>query len=66
MATLATVGYGDPHPTTEAAKLFTVLYILLGLGILAAFISELTRHRSAVIARLRAHDDTTDHDAEQG
>lgn len=65
VVTLATVGYGDLHPTTEAAKLFTVLYILLGLGVLAAFISELTRHRSAAIARLRAHDDTTDPNAEQ-
>lgn len=65
VVTLATVGYGDLHPTTEAAKLFTVLYILLGLGVLAAFISELTKHRSSVIARLRAHDATTDPDTEQ-
>jgi len=52
VVTLATVGFGDLHPTTDAAKLFTVLYILAGLGVIAAFISELTKHRAAVLARL--------------
>jgi len=42
---LATVGFGDLHPTTDVAKLFTVFYILTGVGVLAAFISELTKHR---------------------
>jgi hypothetical protein len=45
VVTLATVGYGDLHPTTEAARLFTVLYILTGVGILAAFFSELAKYR---------------------
>jgi len=45
VVTLATVGFGDLHPTTEPAKLFTVGYILIGIGILAAFASELTKHR---------------------
>ena len=56
VVTLATVGFGDLHPTTDAAKIFTIVYILFGLGILAAFISELTKHRAAVLARLRSHD----------
>jgi voltage-gated potassium channel len=47
VVTLATVGYGDFHPTTDPAKLFTVGYILVGIGILAAFASELTKHRKA-------------------
>ncbi len=47
VVTLATVGYGDLHPTTDGAKLFTVAYILIGIGILAAFASELTKHRRA-------------------
>jgi voltage-gated potassium channel len=51
VVTLATVGFGDLHPTTDAAKLFTVVYILAGLGVLAAFISEITKHRAARIAR---------------
>jgi voltage-gated potassium channel len=45
VVTLATVGYGDLHPTTEAARLFTIAYILTGIGILAAFVSELARYR---------------------
>ena len=45
VVTLATVGYGDLHPTTGAAKLFTVGYILVGIGIVAAFAGELTKHR---------------------
>jgi hypothetical protein len=61
--TLATVGFGDLHPTTDAAKLFTILYILFGLGVIAAFISEITKHRAAVIAGLRRHDETSDPDA---
>jgi hypothetical protein len=43
---LATVGFGDLVPTTDATKLFTVAYILVGIGILAAFVSELTKRRA--------------------
>lgn len=45
VVTLATVGYGDLHPTTEFGRLFTIGYILTGIGILAGFASELTKHR---------------------
>lgn len=47
VVTLATVGFGDLTPTTPVAKLFTVGYILIGIGILAAFASELTKYRQA-------------------
>lgn len=30
MTTLATVGYGDLHPTSKISKLFTVAYIIVG------------------------------------
>ena len=59
VVTLATVGFGDLHPTTDAAKLFTVLYILFGLGVIAAFISELMKHRAKVLARVLPHDQTS-------
>jgi voltage-gated potassium channel len=49
VVTLATVGFGDLHPTTDAAKLFTIFYILTGIGILAGFASELTKFRRAAI-----------------
>ena len=48
VVTLATVGFGDLTPTTDVAKLFTVGYILIGLGILAAFVSELTKTRQSI------------------
>jgi voltage-gated potassium channel len=48
---LATVGFGDLVPTTDVGKLFTVGYILLGIGIIAGFASELTKDRRAVVAR---------------
>lgn len=31
---LATIGYGDLTPTTPEAKLFTIVYIINGIGIL--------------------------------
>ena len=54
VAALATVGFGDLHPTADAAKLFTVVYIVAGLGILGAFIAEFDRQRST--ARRRRHE----------
>jgi hypothetical protein len=40
VVTLATVGYGDIHPVTDLGKLFTVLYILTGVGVLVVFASR--------------------------
>lgn len=37
VVTLATVGYGDITPTTEIGKIFTIFYILSGVGIIATF-----------------------------
>jgi voltage-gated potassium channel Kch len=47
--TLATVGYGDIVPTTNAGKLFTIFYVLIGIGIIATFASQLLRN--AVVRR---------------
>ena len=41
--TLATVGFGDLAPSTDESKLFTVVYVLAGVGILVSFFSELAR-----------------------
>jgi hypothetical protein len=40
VTTLTTVGYGDFSPQTTAGKLFTVVYVLVGVGILLAFLSR--------------------------
>jgi hypothetical protein len=38
---LATVGYGDLVPDTAIAKIFTVVYVLTGIGILVSFFTAL-------------------------
>jgi hypothetical protein len=40
--TLATVGYGDLAPTHTISKLFTIVYIFIGLGTLLLFINKMT------------------------
>ncbi len=42
ISTLTTVGYGDFVPTTSLSKLFTSLYIIIGLGIFLLFINVLS------------------------
>lgn len=63
---LATVGFGDLVPTTDAGKLFTVAYILFGIGILAAFASELTRDRRAAVAQRMAVGRSIEHQPPDG
>jgi hypothetical protein len=43
VVTLATVGFGDLTPTTQGAKLFTMAYIVVGIGILATFATTVAR-----------------------
>ncbi len=43
--TLSTVGYGDFSPTTTASKLFTMVYIFLGISIFVSFASMLAKER---------------------
>ncbi len=53
--TLTTVGYGDFSPHTTLGKLFSMLYILLGLGLLGSLIAMITEKSRGWADALRAH-----------
>ena len=52
--TLATVGLGDLTPTTTAGKVFTMLYVIMGIGVLAAVINATVDRASARLHRSTA------------
>jgi voltage-gated potassium channel len=47
VTTLTTVGFGDPAPATALGKIFTILYIFVGLGVIGGFINVLAKHTFA-------------------
>lgn len=42
--TLTTVGYGDISPTTVPGKIFTMVYIVVGIGIFVALVTTIAHH----------------------
>lgn len=53
VVTLTTVGYGDITPKTELGRLFTTFYILIGVGIIATFVSALVKHQATKVEARR-------------
>jgi ion channel len=47
VTTLTTVGLGDLVPTTMLGKLFTILFIFVGVGLIAGFINSLAKETFA-------------------
>jgi voltage-gated potassium channel Kch len=67
VVTLATVGYGDLTPTSDGTRIFTIIYILMGLGVLVALGSSIARQYIGMKAegghtRERLHDLRHRHD----
>lgn len=50
---ITTVGFGDLTPSTDASKLFTVIYILSGIALVATYLSVTLRLLSHRVARPR-------------
>jgi len=57
VTTLTTVGFGDLHPTTPFSKLFTALYVLIGVGIVLTSLgiigSDIIKERESKIIKRR-------------
>lgn len=49
--TLTTIGYGDFSPQTDQGKVFTIFYIVIGLGIILSFINTIYNHYNDVKAQ---------------
>lgn len=43
---VTTVGFGDISPSTDASKLFTVVYVLGGISIITAYLHARTSRRA--------------------
>jgi len=50
VVSLTTVGYGDFTPATDVGKIFIMVYLLIGIAIIAALINNL--FRSALARRV--------------
>ncbi len=42
--TLTTVGYGDISPTTNAGKILTMVYVVVGVGVFVALVTPTAQH----------------------
>lgn len=54
IVTLATIGYGDLTPTNDIAKLFTIFYVLIGIGLIASTVATIANATVEVGAERRA------------
>lgn len=48
IVTLTTIGYGDFSPQTDGGKLFTILYIVIGIGMILSFVNTVQHHYTSM------------------
>jgi len=53
---VTTVGFGDLTPSTSGSKLFTVFYVLTGIGVVTTYLNERFYRLSGRVARRRDSD----------
>lgn len=59
IVTVATVGYGDFTPKTDAGKIGSTLVILFGIGLFGAFANMLIKRRALIRAERLEHKNKT-------
>ena len=55
VVTISTVGFGDFSPETNAGKIFTIFYIVVGLGV---FVTAATTMADAILSQSKDNDKT--------
>jgi hypothetical protein len=50
---VTTVGFGDLVPTTDTSKLFTILYIVVGIALIGTYLNVALRRRATMVASRR-------------
>jgi hypothetical protein len=61
--TLSTIGYGDMSPAEPASKIFTMIYVFLGLSIFVSFVNMLAKERQELRAQRFADGNQEDPDS---
>ena len=54
VVTLATVGYGDFAPSTEFSRLFTAIYLIIGIGVTLSSLTIIATRYFDRLARMTA------------